>query len=158
MPVTYKGLRVSADYKINDDWNILVTQSYQDMNASGVFYQLPVGSEGQALNPLEVTVFNNGLTSDKFSNTALTVTGKVGSLELVYTGAYLVRDSFQIQDYTNYARGVYGSYYQCTGFSGASVNKCYTPSSVWRDTTHNVNQSHEFRLSKHRRHRQKPFR
>ena len=146
-PVTYKGLRVGLAYKASDDWNILLTQSYQNMQASGVFYQLPVGSEGQALNPLEVTLFNNGITTDKFSNTALTVNGKIGSLDLVYTGAYLVRDSFQIQDYTNYARGVYGSYYQCTGYSGASVNKCYTPSSTWHDTTHNVNQSHEFRLS-----------
>ena len=146
-PVNYKGLRVGIDYKINDDWNVLLTQSYQDMHASGVFYQMPVGSEGQHLNPLEVTTFNNGTTTDKFSNTALTVNGKVGSLDAVYTGAYLVRDSFQIQDYTNYARGVWGTYYQCTGYSGSSVNKCYTPSSVWRDTTHNVNQSHEFRLS-----------
>ena len=146
-PVTYKGLRVGLNYKASDDWNVLLTQSYQDMNASGVFYQLPTGSEGQKLNPLEVTLFNNGMTTDTFSNTALTVNGKVGKLDLVYTGAYLVRNSTQIQDYTNYARGVYGTYYQCTGYSGASVNKCYTPSSTWHDTTHNVNQSHEFRLS-----------
>jgi iron complex outermembrane recepter protein len=146
-PVTYKGMRLGLNYKINDDWNVLFQQTYQDMNASGVFYQMPNGSEGQHLNPLEVTLFNNGNTTDKFSNSALTVNGKVGVLDLTYAGAYLSRNSFQIQDYTNYARGVYGSYYQCTGYSGASVNKCYTPSSVWRDTTHNTNQSHEIRLA-----------
>jgi len=95
---------------------------------------------------LQVTLFNDGKTTDKFSNTALTITGKVGSLDLVYTGARLVRDSFQIQDYTKYARGVYGAYYKCTDYSGKSVTKYYTPSSTWHDTTHNVNQSHEFRL------------
>ena len=146
-PVTYKGMRLGLNYKVNDDWNVLFQQTYQDMNASGVFYQMPNGSETQHLNPLEVTVFNNGITTDKFSNTALTVTGKAGVLDLTYAGAYLSRNSFQIQDYTNYARGVYGSYYQCTGYSGASVNKCYTPSAVWRDTTHNTNQSHEIRLA-----------
>ena len=146
-PVAYKGLRVSALWKVNADWNVLLTQSFQDMNASGVFYQMPVGSEGQTLDPLQVTVFNNGMTSDKFSNTQLTINGKIGALDLTYTGAYLVRDSFQIQDYTNYARGVWGSYYQCTGYSGSSVTKCYSPSSTWHDTTHNANQSHEFRLS-----------
>jgi iron complex outermembrane recepter protein len=146
-PVSYKGLRASLNYKVNDDWSALVTQSYQDMNASGVFYQMPNGSEGQALNPLEVTVFNNGITTDKYANTALTINGKVGALDFVYTGARLTRDSFQIQDYTNYARGVWGTYYQCTGYSGSSVDKCYTPSAVWRDTTHNVNQSHEIRFS-----------
>jgi iron complex outermembrane recepter protein len=146
-PVSYKGLRVSLAYKISDDWNMLLTQSYQDMHANGVFYQMPLSSDGPSLNPLEVTVFNDNITTDKFTNTALTVNGKVGSLDLVYTGAYLVRDSFQIQDYTNYARGVWGTYYQCTGYSGSSVDKCYSPSSIWRDNTHNVNQSHEFRLS-----------
>jgi iron complex outermembrane recepter protein len=146
-PVTYKGIRIGLNYEFNDDWNALLTQTYQDMVASGVFYQMPNSSDGQPLQRLEVTLFNNGLTTDNFSNSALTINGRIGALDLVYSGAYLRRDSFQVQDYTNYARGVYGSYYQCTGYSGASVNKCYTPSSVWRDTTHNSNISQELRLS-----------
>jgi outer membrane receptor protein involved in Fe transport len=167
-PINYKGLRIGAAFKVNDDWNVLLTQSFQDMNASGVFYQMPYGSDcsdpaneatctsganglvrGKKLQPLQVTLFNDGKTNDKFKNTALTVTGKLASLDLVYTGARLARDSFQIQDYTNYARGVYGAYYQCTGYSAGYFppTKCYTPSATWHDTTHNVNQSHELRLS-----------
>ena len=34
-PVTYQGLRLSGLYKVNDDWNALLTQSYQNMNAQG---------------------------------------------------------------------------------------------------------------------------
>src|SRR5277367_2143179 len=30
-PVTYQGIRVEALYKFNDDWNALLSQSYQDM-------------------------------------------------------------------------------------------------------------------------------
>jgi len=30
-PVTYQGIRVEALYKINEDWNVLLSQSYQDM-------------------------------------------------------------------------------------------------------------------------------
>jgi iron complex outermembrane receptor protein len=164
-PVNYKGLRVGLAYKINDDWDVLLTQSYQDMDASGVFYQHPNGSDSgcsvvvggtispdcpqstQKLHELQVTLFNDGHTSDVFSNTALTVKGKAGPLDLVYSGAYLVRNSEQIQDYTNYSRGVWGTYYQCTGYSSDSVDKCYTPSNTWHDETHNVNQSHEFRLT-----------
>ena len=37
-PVTYKGIRVEALYKFNDDWDALITQSYQQMNSQGVFY------------------------------------------------------------------------------------------------------------------------
>src|SRR4030081_2418893 len=32
-PVTYQGVRVSALWDINDDWNALITQSYQNIDA-----------------------------------------------------------------------------------------------------------------------------
>ncbi len=48
-PVTYQGIRAEALYKFNEDWNLLVTQSYQDMNSQGVFYQQPNASDGGAL-------------------------------------------------------------------------------------------------------------
>jgi outer membrane receptor protein involved in Fe transport len=148
-PLTYSGLRVSALYQINDHWDALLTQSYQNMDAEGVFYQNPVGSEGNALPPLSVTLFNPSFDKDRFENTALTITGKIGDLKLVYDGAYLVRNVEQVQDYTNYARGVWATYYQCTGYSKGfdPPTKCYTPSATWHDTDKTTHQSHEFRLS-----------
>ncbi len=145
--VTYKGIRAGLKWQINDDWDALLTQTFQQINAQGVFYQMPNGSELQPLKELQVTLFNNSFVDDEFSNTALTITGKIGSLDLVYSGAYLTRTAEQTGDYTNYARGVWGTYYQCTGFSGASVDKCYSPSSVWKDVSDNTNMSHEIRLS-----------
>src|SRR5882724_2638875 len=38
-PVTYQGIREEALYNFNEDWNALITQSYQDLNSQGVFYQ-----------------------------------------------------------------------------------------------------------------------
>lgn len=167
-PVTYKGARLGLSYDINDDWNVLVVQSFQDIDSSGVFYSMPFGSDcpdptrestcttggpsnapvrGRPLDDYQVTVFNDTITKDKFANTAITVTGKVGDFDLVYSGSRLNRDNFIQGDYTNYARGLYGAYYQCTGYSGASVNKCYSPSSVWQNTIENINTSHEIRLS-----------
>lgn len=163
-PVTYQGMRLSGLWQINDDWNLLVTQSYQNMKADGVFYQMPKGSDGQALNPLEVTLFNNSYDKDKFTNTAWTLTGKLGDIHAVYTGGYLVRNVDQVQDYTNYARGVYADYYQCYGpgsgvYSAANnyaiygagdktlKSTCYSPSATWREQERNTHQSHELRLS-----------
>jgi outer membrane receptor protein involved in Fe transport len=163
-PVKYQGMRLSGLWQINDDWNLLITQSYQNMEADGVFYQMPKGSEGQSLNPLEVTLFNNSYNKDKFTNTAWTLTGKIGDLHAVYTGGYLVRTVDQVQDYTNYARGVYADYYQCYGpgsgvYSAANnyaiygagdktlKSTCYSPSATWREQERNTHQSHEFRLS-----------
>jgi outer membrane receptor protein involved in Fe transport len=160
-PVNYQGFRLSALYKLNDDWNALLAQSYQNMDAQGVFYEMPYGSEGttfnakgvpigsQPLPPLSVTLFNDSYDKDKFENTALTVNGKVGDMQLIYSGAYLVRNVEQVQDYTNYARGIFGFYYQCAGLSSksAGAGTCYTPSSTWQDTEKNTHQSHEIRLS-----------
>jgi len=148
-PVTYQGMRLSGLLKINDDWDALLTQSYQNMKAQGVFYEMPVGSQQQALPALSVTLFNPSYDHDSFENTALTINGKIGDLKAVYSGAYLVRNVEQSQDYTNYARGVYGYYYQCAGYSGSDPSKgqCYSPSATWKDTERNTVQTHEFRLS-----------
>ena len=151
-PVTYKGGRVEALYKFNDDWNVLISQSYQDMDSQGVFYQQPNASDGAPLQPLEVTVFNRAYDDDRFESTALTLNGKLGVLKAVYTGGYLVRNVEQVGDYTNYARGVYADYYQCVGAgedgdTSITTSKCYSPSATWHSVERNTHQQHEIRLS-----------
>jgi len=148
-PVTYKGIRAEVLYKFNDDWNALITQSYQDMDSRGVFYQQPNASDGAALSPLEVTLFNNAYDKDKFESTAWTVNGKFGDLKAVYTGGYLVRKVEQIGDYTNYARGLYADYYQCYGPGNdpTLTPTCFSPNAIWRAAERNEHQQHEFRLS-----------
>jgi iron complex outermembrane recepter protein len=150
-PVTYQGIRVEALYKFNDDWNALISQSYQDLHSQGVFYQQPNASDGAALNPLEVTLFNPSFDKDKFESTALTVNGKFGDLKAVYTGGYLVRSVEQVGDYTNYARGVYADYYQCygpgTGYNSTLIATCFSPKAAWRSVERNTHQQHEFRVS-----------
>jgi outer membrane receptor protein involved in Fe transport len=164
-PVTYQGIRLELEWKINDSWDALFTQSYQDMDAEGVFYQMPStgggqygvssaqfgqnGTGGTALPPLSVSLFNPSYDKDKYENTSVVVNGKIGDLKLVYAGAYLVRNVDQVQDYTNYARGKWGYYYQCTGFSKSydPPSKCYSPASTWQDTERMTHQSHEIRLS-----------
>lgn len=150
-PVAYQGARLEALYRIDDDWDLLVSQSYQDMDAQGVFYDQPYSSNGQALAPLDVTLFNPAYDKDRFEDTAWTVHGRVGPLQVVYTGGYLDRNVDQVGDYTNYARGVYADYYECYGpGSGGEPDlqsRCFSPSAVWRDVEHNTEQQDELRLS-----------
>ena len=161
-PLTYNGIRAELLFKVNDDWSVLLSQMYQNMDAEGVFYEMPRGSEGAGLtNPggvpiggqplpaYSVNLFNPSFDKDKFENTALTVSGKVGPLSLVYSGSFLDRHIDQALDYTNYARGRYGYYYQCAGYSAGDPTKgtCYSPSSVWTDTEHDKHVSQELRLS-----------
>ncbi len=148
-PVTYQGARLSALWKINDSWDALVSQSYQDMDAEGVFYTMPLSSDGTALPPQSVNLFNPSYNKDRFENTAWTLNGHIGDLKAVYTGSYLVRNVETVQDYSNYARGLYADYYQCHGANPAQglVSQCYSPSATWNETLRNTHLSEEIRLS-----------
>ena len=148
-PVTYQGVRAELLYKFNDEWDVLISQSFQNMDSRGVFYQQPNASDGGALQPLEVTLFNNAYDKDKFESTAWTVNGKFGDLKAVYTGGYLVRNVDQIGDYTNYSRGVFADYYQClsAAYDNSGIPTCYSPSATWHATERNTHQQHEVRLS-----------
>ncbi len=166
-PLTYNGLRVSLLWKMSDTWEMLLTQMYQNMDAEGVFYSMPstgggqYGADsiyfnpakgltgGQPLPELAVSVFTPSYNRDKFTDTAWTFDGLIGPLKTVYAGAYLVRNVEQQTDYTNYARGLWGYYYQCTGFSKSydPPSKCYSPAATWQENERLVHQSHELRFS-----------
>jgi iron complex outermembrane receptor protein len=151
-PVTYEGARVEALYRFNDDWNVLLSQSYQQMDSLGVFYQQPNASDGAPLPKLKVTLFNNAYDNDRFESTALTVSGKFGDLKAVYTGGYLVRNVDQVGDYTNYARGLYADYYQCfgpgtAGSTNALNPTCFSPNATWHASERNEHLQQEIRLS-----------
>jgi iron complex outermembrane recepter protein len=149
-PVTYQGIRAEALFQINDDWNVLLSQMYQNMDSQGVFYQTPHSSDGVPLAPLEVALFNPTFDKDKFENTSWTVNGKFGPIRAVYTGGYLVRHVDQIGDYTNYSRGHYADYYQCYGPGTAAnplTSTCFSPSASWRTAERNEHMQHEIRLS-----------
>jgi iron complex outermembrane receptor protein len=147
-PVTYKGVRLSGLVQFNDDWNAQLTQSYQSIRADGVFAEQAINSSGVSQPELSVQLYNPSYDKDKFENTALSVNGRIGVLKAVYTGAYLVRNVEQVQDYTNYARGPYVDYYQCANPGNTPATaKCFTPSTTWHDIERNTHQSHELRFS-----------
>ncbi len=149
-PVTYQGVRASALWKINGEWAALITQSYQDMDAQGVFYQMPLSSDGAPLPKQSVNLFNDSYNKDKFKNTALVINGRLGDLRTVYAGSYLTRDLSTVQDYTNYARGKYVDYYQCLhGAEPANglAATCFSPSTTWNEIEENTHLSQEIRLS-----------
>ncbi len=153
-PVTHEGLRASLLYDINDDWNVLIAESLQDLDAEGLSVEFPIGSDGQKLQPLQETSFSPSYNKDNYQNTAWTVNGKVGDLSVIYTGGWMTRHITQQMDYTNYARTYYGVYYQCSGgtSSYASIGKggplnCNSPVSNWHDSIRNTHMSHELRVS-----------
>ncbi len=160
-PVDYQGFRLSALWKINDDWNFLLQQNYQTLQADGWFYAYPQDSNGVNLPRYTLTAFTPAYNKDRYESTAWTVNGKVSDLlQVVYTGSYMVRHIEGQQDYSNYLRSVYGSYYACIGkgapffnpgkFPSIAANaplQCGAPLANWVDTVQNQHQSHELRFT-----------
>jgi iron complex outermembrane receptor protein len=148
-PLTYQGGRVEALYQVYANWSVLLAQSYQQMQADGVFAEASTNSLGEPQPDLTVQLFNPSYDKDRFENTALTIDGRLGDLKVLYAGAYLVRNVEQIQDYTSYARGgPYIDYYQCVNPAATTATaQCFTPSSTWHDKERNTHQSHEVRLT-----------
>ncbi len=77
-PATYTGGRVEVLYQINPDWNVLITETLQHLDAEGMWAQMPVGLNFQPLGPLQETSFTPAWDRDTWSNTAWTVNGKAG--------------------------------------------------------------------------------
>jgi outer membrane receptor protein involved in Fe transport len=117
-PVDYSGIRGELLWKINDNWNLLVMQNYQSLDAEGVFYQMPRGSDYELnktpLPELSVTMFNPSYSKDKFEITTLTLNGQIGWLKAIYAGGYVDRNLNSQSDYTNYSRCYFADFYQCT--------------------------------------------
>ncbi|HEY8051826.1 MAG TPA: TonB-dependent receptor [Steroidobacteraceae bacterium] len=164
--VDYQGARLSALWKINDDWDVLLQQNYQNLQADGYFYAYPVGTDGNALPKYDITAFAPAFNKDRYESTAWTLNGKLSDmLSMVYTGSYMVRNIDGQQDYSNYMRSAVGSYYACIGTGAGYFNsgakhfpgpypglagsplQCTSPVGSWRDIVRNTHQSHEFRLS-----------
>ena len=169
-PVDYQGFRLSALWKINDSWDALLQQSYQNMEADGYFYAYPNDVNGKPLDQYQITAFTPAYTKDRYESTALTVNGKLSDLlSVLYAGSYMVRHIEGQQDYSNYLAGSAGSYYACIGTGAAYFNpgnfrgpfpgltgkplQCYPPVAAWHDSVRNEHQSHEIRISTNAEHR-----
>ena len=162
-PVNYQGIRLSLLWKLNDRWNLLLQQNYQDMEADGYFYAYPFDPNGKALQPYQITAFTPAYTKDRYESTAWTLNGELGPLSAVYTGSFMIRHIEGQQDYSNYLRSTGGNY-GCIGPGARYFNDktfsepppgglkgttlaCYPPVGHWHDTVENQHYSHELRIS-----------
>jgi iron complex outermembrane recepter protein len=163
-PLGYQGMRLSVLWKLNDNWDLLLQQNYQDMQADGSFYAYPYDSNGEALAHYQIAAFTPAYNKDRYESTAWTLSGALGMVSALYTGSFMIRHTEGQQDYSNYARSNVGAYYGCIGADAAFFNAtnfpgkpplglqgtkltCYPPVADWHDTLENQHQSHELRIS-----------
>ncbi|HQV02183.1 MULTISPECIES: TonB-dependent receptor [unclassified Novosphingobium] len=136
---TYTGGRVALRWSPADDWTITVQDMYQTLDAEGVFQYDPT------LGDLKVMRFSPDTNHDEFNQVQWSVEGKLGGLDLVYTGSYLNRKVDQKFDYTRYAAvGPFAPYYICSYPGYAS---CATPRMTYLDKSRSNRFTQEFRIA-----------
>ena len=109
----YSGFRATALWEVTPDWTVTIAHSRQSIESDGVFFADP---ELDGLDDLEIQRFEDDRIEDDFSNTSWTVEGRLGALDIVYSGAYTDRETQQRVDYSDYLFvGQYLPYYICDG-------------------------------------------
>lgn len=104
---TYGG-RAALRVDLNDNWTATPTVLFQRQVTKGPFLFDP-----RLGNGLEVQDFLPTLNKDRWLQAALTIEGKLGNWDIVYSGGYFTRKVDNVSDYSEYsvAYDTYGSYY-----------------------------------------------
>jgi outer membrane receptor protein involved in Fe transport len=152
------GGRATLLALLNNDWTATVSIMGQTQETNGIFafstgYPAQPGIQpGFTIGPvnlpeLSVQRFNEDSAKDRWWQTAMTIQGKVGTLDLVYTAAYMDRRIKSASDYTDYSYWYdvlygYGVYwYDDAGEVLAN------PTQFILGKDHLTKQSHELRIS-----------
>jgi iron complex outermembrane recepter protein len=134
---TYGG-RLALKVDLDDNWSVTPTIMGQVNKSEGIFgYDRNVGE-------LAVTHFLPETYNDKWYQAAMLIEGKLGGLDLTYSGSYLKRQLDVQADYTDYSF----FYDPVSGASFTDANGNLTDpsqSTVGNDTF--SKQSHELRLA-----------
>jgi outer membrane receptor protein involved in Fe transport len=146
---TYRGGRFALTWNIADDWSLDLMHVRQELDTDGVFdFEPDVGD-------LKVTKFNDNSLRDRANLSTLTLNGRLGALDLIYTGSFLKHRATQVADYAGYSNiGLYLPYYECdrgvyytAAYNGNIGNTCYSPSKSYQTRNRTKRFTQEFRVT-----------
>ncbi|MFT6753844.1 MAG: iron complex outermembrane receptor protein [Candidatus Azotimanducaceae bacterium] len=133
---SYQGFRISADYIINDEWSVLVQHMRQRLETQGSFGEDPL------LGDFKVAHFFPDSLDDEFDQTAITLNGQIGNIDVLYSGSFLNREAKQDRDDNAYTEsGSFFPYYSC------NATTCFDASYGTRHTVKNDRETHEIRIT-----------
>ena len=138
--VTTQGARMALKIDLNDDWTVTPTLMGQREVSHGNFSFDPTQGD------LKIARYRPESARDSWYQAALAVEGKIGSLDFVYTGAYMRRNVDSESDYSDY------SYFYDTLFGyGAywvdNLNQPVDPTQYIQAEDRYTKESHEIRIS-----------
>jgi iron complex outermembrane recepter protein len=140
-----KGGRAALRLEIGDNWTVTPTFMGQGIAGKGFFGYDP------AVGDLQLVHSGPEDTQDSFTQTALTVEGKVSDFDIVYAGGWLVRNTHSIADYSDYSYfydKYFGSGANWLGGTGVKgVSPLIEPQEFVITTGHYTKWSNELRVS-----------
>ena len=145
---TYRGGRLALTWNVNEDWSVDLMHLRQELDTDGVFDFEP------AVGDLKVTKFGDNYLRDKVNLSSLTINGRLGALDVVYTGSFLKHRATQVADYAGYSNiGLFVPYYECdrgvyytAAYNGNIGNTCYTPNKSYQVRNKTKRFTQEFRV------------
>ncbi len=96
-PVSTLGGRVTGLLKLGDNWTVTPSFLGQSINANGFFGYDPT------MGDLNVARFGQDSNQDSFTQTALTIEGKVSDFDITYAGGWFKRNQHLLSDYSDYS-------------------------------------------------------
>ena len=112
------GGRVMLRLDLGDNWTVTPSFQGESDTSRGFFGYDP------AVGDLKLAHFGPESSHDTWTQSALTIEGKVSNFDIVYAGAYLKRNQHSIADYSDYSEfydKVYGSGPYYAGNSGSPI-------------------------------------
>ena len=146
----YNGGRATIAWQLSDDWSIEAMSLYQELQTDGVFDYTP------SVGDLKVQQYGPNTLQDTISLSSLTIKGRLGALDLIYTSSYQDHHSVQQADYAKYANiGLYMPFYNCdrgvyyAGYasSASQGQTCYAPANSYKVNDRNRRWTQEFRIT-----------
>jgi iron complex outermembrane recepter protein len=146
---TYRGGRIALTWNLTEDWSVDLMHVRQELDTDGVFdFEPDVGD-------LKVTKFNDNSLRDRVNLSTLAINGRLGALDLIYTGSFMKHSATQVADYAGYSNiGLYLPYYECdrgvyytAAYNGNIGNTCYTPNKSYQVRNRTKRFTQEFRAT-----------
>jgi iron complex outermembrane receptor protein len=134
------GGRLQAEIDLDNNWTLTPSIVAQQTNSSGLFGFDPT------LGDLKVQQFFPDFAHDRWVQASLTVQGKIGNLDVVYSGGYMDRTINAASDYTDYSF-FYDTLYGYGAYIYDNHGNFIDPQQYISEKDHFTKTSHELRVS-----------
>jgi iron complex outermembrane receptor protein len=132
----YQGVRSALKFQANENWDFLLQVMQQELNSTGTF------AMDESVGDLQISTYFPDYNKDEFTQIAWTANAQIGSLDVIYTGAYLDRTVDQANSDESFAEEGFG----VTGYM-CDETQCYDPSYGVHFGVETERSTHELRIA-----------